>query len=132
MKLYVSLSSASRECQSQNLSTRSCLERHVSVCACACAHSQVATSGGHRERARDEGGIIDEREGCNGQGAGGRGDVHAWEEEKGIERDGQLPRCVEHACVGGGRRELDEERRLAIERETERGVTKRRREDRGG
>lgn len=43
--------SLSQGCQSQNLLTRSCLERHVSVCACA--HSQVATRGGP-ERAGDE------------------------------------------------------------------------------
>lgn len=34
---------------------------------------------------------VNEREGRNGQGGGGgEGDVHAWEEEKGIERDGDL------------------------------------------
>lgn len=32
---------------------------------------------------------VNEREGRNGQG-GGEGDVHAWEEEKGIEGDGDL------------------------------------------
>lgn len=35
-----------------------------------------------------EGGL-NEREGCNGQG-GGEGDAHAWEEEKGTEREGDL------------------------------------------
>jgi len=44
-----------------NLLTRSCLERHVSVCACACAHSQVAMRGGP-ERARDEGRSTSERD----------------------------------------------------------------------
>lgn len=55
---------------------------------CACAHSQVAMRGS-TERARDEGGGLNEREGCNGQG-GGEGDAHAWEEEKGIEREEDL------------------------------------------
>lgn len=32
---------------------------------------------------------VNERDGYNGQG-GGEGDVHAWEEEKGIEREGDL------------------------------------------
>lgn len=53
LRISRSLSSLSQGCQSQNLLTRSCPERHVSVCACACAHSQVATRGGP-ERAGDE------------------------------------------------------------------------------
>lgn len=38
---------------------------------------------------RETKGEVNEREGCNGQG-GGEDDVHAWEEEKGIEREGDL------------------------------------------
>lgn len=68
---------------------------HV-ACACVweCARDRVASKRGGSERVK--GGS--EQDGRNGQGGGGdgsegcgggrrEGDVHAWEEEKGIERD---------------------------------------------
>lgn len=63
LRIKHSLFSLSQGRQSPNLLTRSCLERHVSVCACA--HSQVATRGGSRGRETRgvvEGGSTSERD----------------------------------------------------------------------
>lgn len=59
-----------------------------------CARDQVASKRGGSERAKG-GSKRDGRNGQEGEGEGGgsggggrrEGDVHAWEEEKGIERD---------------------------------------------